>query len=175
MAGGANIEIERKFFVSAADTRWREAVHQKKTLRQGYLANNERCSVRVRIDGDTGWYSVKAMTAGPARAEFEYALPLVDASAMLETLCERPLIEKTRHLVRCGGHLWEIDEFFGDNAGLVVAEVELSSIDEPVRIPDWAAFEVTDDVRFYNFRLASDPWSRWGAEWLAAQTQRTQP
>lgn len=171
MGGGANIEIERKFFVEAQDRRWRTAVLRSARFRQGYLANNERCSVRVRVDGTQGWFSIKAMTSGPARAEFEYPLPLADAQQLLDALCARPLIEKTRHFVQHAGHLWEIDEFEGDNAGLVVAEVELTRADEPVEIPVWAAVEVTEDVRFYNFRLAEQPWSQWGSRWLADRKQ----
>jgi adenylate cyclase len=171
----ANIEIERKFFVAAGDDRWRAAVQRSSRFRQGYLANNERCSVRVRVDGQQGWYSVKAMTPGLERAEFEYPLPLADAQQLLDTLCARPLIEKTRHFVPHQGHLGEIAEFEGDNAGLIVAEVELDRVDEPVVIPAWAAREVTEDVRFYNFRLAEQPWSLWGVHWLADIANRKQP
>jgi len=150
-------EIERKFLLQS--DAWRGAVQARTLLRQGYLANNERCSVRVRVaGGDVGWLSVKAMTPGLARAEYEYPVPLAEASAMLDALCGRPFIEKWRHIVPWQGHDWEIDEFLGDNLGLVVAEVELQRIDEVPRIPPWIGREVTHDVRFYNFSLVELPW-----------------
>ena len=151
------IEIERKFLLR--DPSWRDAVECSTLLRQGYLANNERCSVRVRLAGASAWLSVKAMTPGLARAEYEYPVPVEDAAALLDALCERPFVEKWRHLVSWHGHTWEIDEFLGDNQGLVVAEVELGSIDEQPVLPPWVGREVTDDVRFYNFSLARNPWS----------------
>jgi len=150
-------EIERKFLL--ASDAWRAAAQSRVLLRQGYLANNERCSVRVRVaGGDAGWLSVKAMTPGLARAEYEYPVPLAEANAMLDALCGRPFIEKYRHLVPWRGHDWEIDEFLGDNAGLVVAEVELDRVDEVPEMPPWIAREVTQDVRFYNFSLVELPW-----------------
>jgi adenylate cyclase len=151
-------EIERKFLPAGDD--WRPFATARMLLRQGYLANNERCSVRVRVaGGDVGWLSVKAMTPGPARAEYEYPVPLAEANAMLDALCARPFIEKWRHLVPWRGHDWEIDEFLGDNAGLIVAEVELTRLGEVPEMPPWIGREVTDDVRFYNFSLAERPWA----------------
>ena len=91
---------------------------------------------------------------------------------LLDTLCGRPLIEKTRHLVQHGAHLWEIDEFEGDNAGLVIGEVELQHANEAVELPIWAAMEVTQNIRFYNFRLAEHPWSQWGSDWLKSEYRR---
>jgi adenylate cyclase len=159
-------EIERKFLPSGDD--WRRYATARTLLRQGYLANNERCSVRVRVaGGDVGWLSVKAMTPGLARAEYEYPMPLADANAMLDALCARPFIEKWRHIVPYGAHEWEIDEFLGDNAGLVVAEVELDRVDEVPEMPPWIGREVTDDVRFYNFSLAERPWSTFREAFLA--------
>jgi adenylate cyclase len=155
-----HLEIERKFFVAPGDQRWRTAVQRR---------------VRVRADGQQGWLNVKAMTPGLARAEFEYPLPIVDAAQLLDTLCGRPLIEKTRHFVQLGAHLWEIDEFEGDNAGLVVAEVELQHADEAVELPVWAAMEVTENIQFYNFRLAEHPWSLWGSDWLKSEYRRREP
>ncbi len=151
-------EIERKFLLQS--DAWRALVQARTLLRQGYLANNDRCSVRVRVAaGDVGWLSVKAMTPGLARAEYEYPVPLAEANAMLDGLCGRPFIEKWRHIVPWQGHDWEIDEFLGDNAGLVVAEVELERIDEVPRMPPWIGREVTHDVRFYNFSLVELPWA----------------
>jgi adenylate cyclase len=150
------IEIERKFLVS--NGAWRVAALRSSRLRQGYLANNERCSVRVRVAGESAWLSVKAMRPGRARAEFEYPVPVADADALLDGLCERPFVEKWRHVVPYAGHEWEVDEFLGDNAGLVIAELELDREDAPFERPPWLGREVTEDVRFYNFSLARRPW-----------------
>ncbi len=168
------IEIERKF-LPVGDV-WRAAARARTRLRQGYLANNERCSVRVRVaGGDVGWLSVKAMTPGLARAEYEYPLPLAEANAMLDSLCSRPCIEKWRHLVPWRGHEWEVDEFLGDNAGLVIAEVELERVDEQPELPPWIGREVTQDVRFYNFSLAAQPWPAFRDAFLRAESGREEP
>ena len=153
------IEIERKFLVSGAE--WRLLVQRRELLRQGYLANTERCSVRVRLAGGQGWLSVKAMTPGAARAEYEARIPAADAVAMLEGLCQGPLIEKWRHHVIYENREWEVDEFLGENTGLVIAELELEAADAAFARPPWLGAEVTDDVRYYNFRLATHPWSNW--------------
>jgi adenylate cyclase len=156
------IEIERKFLVQG--DAWRAGVSERRQLRQGYLANNERASVRVRVAGPSAWLSVKAMVPGRARAEFEYPVPRDDADAMLDALCERPFVEKWRHIVPFGGRRWEVDEFLGDNAGLVLAELELESEDAEFERPPWLGREVTEDVRFYNFSLASRPWRAFRGE-----------
>jgi adenylate cyclase len=153
------LEIERKFLLQ--NEGWRGAVRERTLLRQGYLANTERSSVRVRLAGDQGWLSVKAMTPGMARAEYEVAVAAADATAMLEQLCLGPLIEKWRHVVVYENHEWEIDEFLGENAGLIVAEIELTSENAEFARPAWLGAEVTADVRYYNFRLATDPYRRW--------------
>ncbi|MGA2563056.1 MAG: CYTH domain-containing protein [Steroidobacteraceae bacterium] len=153
------VEIERKFKVLNDD--WRRAVRTSTLLRQGYLANNGRVSVRVRLAGDQGWLSVKAMTRGPARAEYEAAIAAADANEMLLTLCERPLIEKWRYIVPHQGDEWEIDEFLGPNAGLVIAELELDSLQQQFAVPAWLGAEVTHDERYYNFRLTQHPYGRW--------------
>lgn len=153
------LEIERKFL--AAGDGWRGLVETSVLLRQGYLANTARASIRVRVAGEEAWISVKAMTPGMARAEYEYPVPAAEAAEMLDGLCERPFVEKWRHRVPwSGGLVWEIDEFLGDNSGLVVAELELDRVDQAFERPDWLGIEVTDDLRFYNFRLATTPWSR---------------
>jgi adenylate cyclase len=154
-----SLEIERKFLVR--DDGWRSQVTGAAGLRQGYLANTAASSVRVRIAGEQGWLSVKAMQPGLAREEFEYAIPLADAAALLADFTDGPLIEKTRHRVPVGDHEYEIDEFQGANRGLVVAEVELDAPDENFPRPDWLGDEVTDDPRFYNFRLAREPFRDW--------------
>jgi adenylate cyclase len=160
------LEIEHKFLVES--DAWRSAARGRRLLRQGYLANNALCSVRVRLADAEAWVSVKAMTPGVARAEFEYAIPSVDAAAMLTSLCERPLIEKWRYDVPHGEHRWEVDEFLGENAGLVVAELELSAVDEAFARPEWLGREVTNDRRFYNFSLVAHPWREFAHEFVPA-------
>lgn len=152
-------EIERKFLVRS--DAWRAHVHHQQRLQQGYLASSARGSVRVRVGGDAAYLNVKGATVGASRLEFEYAVPLEDAQQMLRELCRRPIIEKTRYLVQHRDQRWEIDVFEGDNAGLVVAEIELETEDQTVALPDWAGEEVTDDVRYYNSSLAITPFSRW--------------
>ena len=153
------IEIERKFRL--LDESWREQIGSSTLLRQGYLANTARVSVRVRLAGAEGWLSVKAMTPGVARAEYEAAIAATDANEMLDRLCEGPLIEKWRHIVLHDGSEWEIDEFLGENAGLVIAELELQSEDAAFTRPKWLGTEVTHDERYYNFRLSQHPWRQW--------------
>ena len=153
------IEIERKFRL--LNDSWRAEIGTSTLLRQGYLANTARASVRVRVAGAQGWLSVKAMTRGPARAEYEAAIAAADANEMLLALCEGPLIEKWRHSVMHEGNDWEIDEFLGLNAGLVIAELELGSVQQQFAAPAWLGAEVTDDERYYNFSLSQHPYSRW--------------
>lgn len=152
-------EIERKFLVTS--DAWRAHVQRQATFRQGYLANGERSSVRVRIDGSEARLNIKSATLGVWRREYEYVIPLKDGEEMLEQLCVKPLIEKTRYYVAYKGHVWEIDEFEGDNEGLVVAEIELSSEDEVVEKPDWVGEEVSADVRYYNVSLVAHPYKYW--------------
>lgn len=152
-------EIERKFLVT--DERWRAEAESAQGFRQGYFGGTERASIRVRVSGERAWLNIKSATLGISRQEYEYPVPLADAQEMLESLCSGPLIEKTRHFVRHEGHLWEVDEFFGDNAGLVVAELELASADEPFARPAWVGEEVSHDPRYYNVRLAQHPYREW--------------
>jgi adenylate cyclase len=152
-------EIERKFLVR--DDSWRAAVERSRPMRQGYLPGLETASVRVRVDGERALLNIKSATLDVTRQEYEYPIPLDDAREMLDTLCERPLIEKTRHFVRHGGHLWEVDVFAGDNAGLVVAEVELDHPEEALDLPPWVGDEVSDDPRYYNVSLVRHPFSEW--------------
>jgi adenylate cyclase len=154
------VEIERKFLVTS--DAWRRDVSRSEPMAQGYLAGPpaSRCSVRVRIAGDDAWLNVKSLTLGVQRDEYEYAIPRADAERMLATLCgER--VEKIRHHVTVGDHLFEVDEFAGENAGLVVAEVELSHADEPFERPVWLGREVTPLARYSTVNLASHPYSRW--------------
>ncbi|WP_369976172.1 CYTH domain-containing protein [Xanthomonas bundabergensis] len=159
------LEIERKFLVTGDG--WRAAAHRVIPMAQGYINDQaamdsgaQRASVRVRIQDEEAFLNLKSRELGHTRQEFEYPLPLDDARALL-ALCVGGLIDKRRHLVRHQGHLWEVDEFLGDNAGLVVAEIELDSADEAFARPDWIGAEVTDDARYYNLALASHPFSQW--------------
>ena len=159
------IEIERKFLVVGDD--WRAAAQRVVPMAQGYLndlamvdSGAMQASVRVRIEGDAAFLNIKSREAGASRQEFDYLVPMDDARALL-ALCVGGLVDKRRHLVRHEGHLWEVDEFLGDNAGLVVAEIELDHADEAFERPDWLGSEVTDDPRYYNLALASHPYTRW--------------
>jgi adenylate cyclase len=153
------LEIERKFLLKHDG--WRTLAHDAQRLRQGYLNNEQRCSVRVRTSADHAWLNIKSATLGAQRQEFEYEIPLADADELLDSLCLKPLIEKTRYLVSIGEHIWEIDEFDGDNAGLIVAEIELDDPDEVFAKPDWLGEEVTHDVRYYNTSLSRHPFNAW--------------
>ena len=152
-------EIERKFLLKNED--WRQAVSSRQVIAQGYVANTERGSVRVRLMGDQAYLSIKSMTLGVTRIEFEYPIPVADAEYILHNLCLRPIIEKTRYFVEQDQHLWEIDVFEGDNAGLVVAEIELSSADEAFQKPEWLGTEVSADPRYYNVKLIEHPYKLW--------------
>jgi adenylate cyclase len=152
-------EIERKFLL--CNPHWREAVTRSSPMRQGYLVSDQTRSVRVRISGEHAQLNIKSAVVGIERAEYEYAIPLDEAAEMLDKLCEKPLLEKTRHLLPIGPHTWEIDEFAGDNAGLVVAEIELSDPDEHFARPDWLGEEVTHELRYYNVMLARNPFRNW--------------
>jgi CYTH domain-containing protein len=152
------IEIERKFLV--ADDSWRE-LGPGSHYRQGYLSTEPGRTVRVRVAAGKGFLTIKGKTVNASRAEYEYAIPLQDASAMLDELCERPLIEKTRYRIEYQGLIWEVDEFEGENAGLVIAEVELAAADQAVVLPAWIGEEVTSDPRYYNASLIANPFSGW--------------
>lgn len=153
-------EIERKFLVR--DDSWRAEADAGIVMRQGYLIGAEKASVRVRVSGEHAYLNIKSATLGVQRQEYEYEIPLSDAEEILDTLCQRPLIEKTRYHVRHGGHTWEIDVFEGDNAGLVVAEIELGAEDEPFERPPWLGEEVSHDKRYYNVCLVKHPYKEWG-------------
>lgn len=152
-------EIERKFLVQ--DDGWRQLARDPVRIRQGYIIGSTKASVRVRVSGERAWLNIKSATVGVTRAEFDYEIPLSEAEQLIDTLCVRPLIEKTRYFVDHAGHCWEVDVFEGDNAGLVVAEIELGSEDEPFERPPWAGKEVSQDPRYYNAALVNLPYSRW--------------
>ncbi len=153
------IEIERKFLIE--NESWRAEVVSSKDIRQGYLSTGQGRSVRVRLVGDLAKLTVKKRVKGATRLEFEYDIPAKDAEVLLDDVCDRPLIEKTRHIVERQGLTWEIDEFNGDNEGLIIAEVELEREDQPFEKPIWAGSEVTDDLRYYNASLVSYPYNVW--------------
>ncbi|MGB0867762.1 MAG: CYTH domain-containing protein [Granulosicoccaceae bacterium] len=149
-------EIERKF-LPCSDA-WREA--EALYFCQGYLNHDKHRTVRVRVVGESGTLTIKGLTQGVERLEFDYPIPVADAKALLE-LCDQPLIEKYRREIPFGQHLWEVDEFLGENAGLVVAEIELSGVDEAFEKPDWVGPEVSDDPKYFNSSLSKHPYSRW--------------
>jgi len=151
-------EIERKFLVVGDG--WREGASGMR-YRQGFLSTEPARTVRVRVAGPRGTITVKGKNVGARRAEFEYEIPLAEAERMLDTLCKRPLIEKVRYAVRKGSHTWEIDIFEGDNAGLIVAEIELGSEFETFEKPEWLGQEVTDDPRYFNSNLVANPYRTW--------------
>jgi adenylate cyclase len=154
------VEIERKFLLAGAA--WR-ALGTPVLLRQGYLCAQAGRTVRVRVEGARGTLTIKGPSTGATRAEWEYDIPLADADALLDTLCERPFIEKYRRRIEHGGKVWEVDEFLGENAGLCVAEIELASEDEAFDRPEWIGAEVTHDPRYFNSALMRHPYSRWTA------------
>jgi adenylate cyclase len=152
-------EIERKFLLQSEA--WRDEVCDSMRLVQGYLARGKQSAVRVRIKGDTAELNIKQSKDGIHRLEYEYEIPLADAREILEQVALRPLIDKTRYHVRHQGHLWEIDEFYGDNAGLLVAEIELESVDEDFARPAWLGEEVSHDARYFNSNLSELPYTKW--------------
>ena len=152
-------EIEHKFLLKNDD--WRANVSHQTIYKQGYLSSHPTSSIRVRISDKQAWLNIKSATIGTQRSEYEYEIPLSDAQEILENLCLKPVIEKTRYFVNHENHVWEIDEFDGENAGLIVAEIELNSLDEFFAKPDWLGAEVTQDVRYYNNNLAKNPYSQW--------------
>ena len=150
------IEIERKFLVTG--TAWRETSGVR--FSQGYLNRHKERTIRVRLAGEKAFLTIKGLTKGASRAEFEYEIPVTDGEQLLK-LCEGPVIEKIRRVIAHDGATWEVDEFLGDNAGLVVAEIELQSESQAFARPEWLGDEVTHDSRYFNSSLATHPYSRW--------------
>ena len=152
-------EIERKFLLKS--DAWRNEVTESTRLVQGYLLRGDKSAVRVRIKDDVAELNIKHTQDGINRLEYEYEIPLADAREILDEVAQKPLIDKTRHHVVHDGHLWEIDEFHGENAGLVVAEIELARADEPFKKPAWLGQEVSLDQRYYNSNLSKLPYTQW--------------
>ncbi len=151
-------EIERKFLVTSGAWIPRD---EGVRFQQGYLNTQKERVVRVRIEGARAKLTIKGVTTGVTRSEFEYPIPVEDATILLDHLCEKPLIDKHRHKEVHGGKTWEIDVFHGDNEGLVLAEIELTSETEPFDRPPWAAKEVSGDPRYFNSNLLKHPFKSW--------------
>jgi len=159
-------EIERKFLINNQD--WKALAHKQTHFAQGYLNDiadkTGKSSVRVRLEGNKANMNIKSLEIGLSRDEYEYEIPYADGEKMLHTLAVGPVIEKVRYLVKVDKHTWEIDEFLGDNAGLVIGEVEMESETDQVTIPEWAGREVTEEVRFYNISLSKRPFNDWSED-----------
>lgn len=153
------IEIERKFLVNGAA--WRQGVGVR--FSQGYLNRDKERTVRVRLAGEKAFLTIKGISVGASRAEFEYEIPVADAVQLLK-FSDGPVIEKIRRVIQLEGATWEVDEFLGENAGLVVAEIELQSEDQAFAKPEWLGEEVTHDARYFNSSLATHPFTRWRAK-----------
>lgn len=153
------IEIERKFLLKNAS--WKEYADEGTAYTQGYLITSQQASVRVRIQGQKAYLNIKSATIDITRQEYEYEIPLNEATEMLENLCQKPLINKIRYRVRNEPHVWEIDVFADDNSGLIVAEIELSAVNEYFEKPDWLGLEVSDDAAYYNVNLVKLPYKDW--------------
>jgi adenylate cyclase len=151
-------EIERKFLIK--DDSWRSLATGTK-YRQGYLNSTKERVVRVRTIDDKGFLTIKGITTGATRVEYQYEIPDTEATAMLDDLCEKPLIEKNRYKIALGGFTWEVDEFFGENQGLIVAEVELETEDQSFEKPVWIGEEVTGDPKYFNSNLIQNPFLKW--------------
>ena len=151
-------EIDRKFLVRS--DAWKQGGKPAR-ITQGYLSRTNERIVRVRLAGGKGFIAVKGKAQGPRRKEFEYEIPAAHAAEMLDQICERPLLDKLRHRVTVDGIMWEVDEFLGENAGLVLAQVGLAHNVQPIALPDWVGTEVTNDPRYSNNHLVSHPYGTW--------------
>ena len=151
------IEIERKYLV--VNEQYKAGVPTR--ILQGYICSEENRVVRIRVKGEKAYITIKNATIGFARNEYEYEIPVADAEAMLHNTCQQPIIDKTRYVLEHKGFTWEVDEFHGDNEGLVVAEIELESKDEEFELPDFVGEEVTGDARYYNACLFQKPYKTW--------------
>jgi len=151
-------EIERKFLVkNKAFRNLGDPLH----IHQGFLSTDKDRVVRIRIQGNEAFITIKGITKGISRAEYEYSIPLADADYRLNNLCLRPTMEKYRYKIDFEGYTWEVDEFFGDNEGLVIAEIELKHAGQEFPRPDWIGKEVSNDPRYYNINLVRNPYKKW--------------
>ncbi len=151
-------EIERKFLVKGE--KWKAAA-KGTVYRQGYLSSIKERVVRVRTIEKKGFLTIKGITRGVSRSEFEYEISVEDADTMLDEICEKPIIEKKRYKITVGALVFEVDEFFGENEGLVVAEVELADEKQKIDLPDWIGAEVSGDPRYFNSNLIQHPYKKW--------------
>lgn len=151
------VEIERRFIV--VGDAWR-GLAPGVQYRQGYLSVEKERTVRVRVVGDQAWLTLKSNISNVSRHEFEYPVPLADAQTIMGAMCPM-VVDKLRHRIEHGGFIWEVDEFFGDNTGLVLAEIELPDESTPFDQPAWIGEEVTEDGRYTNAYLSKNPYSRW--------------
>ena len=153
-----SLEIERKYLVKGED--WKQQ-GRGELYQQGYLSTHPERNVRVRTVGERGYLTIKGKTTGVSRPEYEYPIPYLDAQAMLDQLCQQPSIKKIRYRIAYEGLIWEVDEFEGENQGLVVAEVELRDEQQQMVLPAWVDREVTGEARYYNANLIDHPFSQW--------------
>lgn len=153
------IEIEKKYLVDTDKLTLKDGLN----IKQGYINTAQNTVVRVRVKGSKGFLTIKGENVGASRLEFEYEIPLNEAEEMLEKLCSKPIIDKTRYEIKYANHLWEVDVFYGDNEGLVIAEVELENENEEVILPSWINIEVTGDIKYYNNQLMKNPYKNWKA------------
>ncbi|MEZ4693672.1 MAG: CYTH domain-containing protein [Aliarcobacter sp.] len=152
------LEIERKYLV---DLEKLGILKNGNRIKQGYLSTNKDAVVRVRVKNDKAYLTIKGSNIGATRLEFEYEIEVVEANEMLDKLCQKPVIDKTRYLIDYENHTFELDIFYGDNDGLVVAEVELLDENETIKLPSWIKEEVTSDERYYNSNLMKNPYKNW--------------
>ena len=152
------VEIEKKFLL--INESWKKD-STSEIYFQGYISSGTGKTVRVRIAGEKGFLTIKGKHSGISRMEFEYPIPVDDAKVLLEEICEQPIIHKKRYRVEYGGFLWEIDEFYGENLGLLLAEIELENENQEFPIPEWLGREVSHDGRYYNASLRRNPYSNW--------------
>ncbi len=151
-------EIERKFLVK--DDRYKKE-GKRVHIRQGFLSTDKERVVRIRVTGNKAYLTIKGISKGIERPEYEYKIPLKDARYLLENLCIRPTIDKHRYIIVHQGFTWEVDEFHGDNEGLIVAEIELNHTEQEFPNPAWLGEEVTGDPRYFNSSLVSRPFKEW--------------
>ena len=152
------LEIERKYLI---DLEKIGTLENGIRIKQGYLSTDKNAVVRVRVKNDKAYLTIKGANNGISRLEFEYEIPFDEANEMLDNLCKKPVIDKTRYIIKHDIHIWEIDVFYGDNEGLVVAEVELKDENEKINLPSWIKEEVTPDNRYFNSNLMKHPYKDW--------------
>lgn len=154
-------EIERKFLVK--DSNFKKMCTGQ-LYKQGYLNSDPNRTVRLRLVGNKGYLTIKNKGNGLTREEFEYEIPYSDAQEILQGICERPFIEKTRYIFNYQGHVWEIDEFHGENEGLIIAEIELENENKNFPVPEWIGEEVTYDYKYTNSSLVTNPYKKWNKQ-----------